>query len=238
VGTADADRPAAEEERESESRAVDRLTFFSDAVVAIAITLLAIDLPVPEGSTVAAFWASARDQDGQYAAFLISFFVIAAAWGGHHDFFRYIRSTDARLRSLNMAWLLTIILNPFATRMLTPGESLPLDVHALRYGFYALLLFAQSAVLLAMVRQVITREQATRTSGPALAGIIRQCYVLVAGFALSIPLFFVTPFAWVLWIITPTLAARAARAARGHRRKPAGASRAGGDGASGGPAPG
>ena len=235
MGTADADRPGADEERESESRAVDRLTFFSDAVVAIAITLLAIDLPVPAGSTVAEFWVSVGDHAGQYAAFFISFFVIAAAWGGHHDFFRYIRGTDARLRSLNMAWLLTIILNPFATRMLTAPRNPPppLDLHALRYGFYALLLVAQSAVLLAMVRQVIAREQATRTSGPALAGIIRQCYVLVVGFALSIPLLFVTPFAWVLWIITPMLAARAARV---HRRKP-GAGRAGGDGASGGPAP-
>jgi uncharacterized membrane protein len=72
--------PDDEIETEAESRAADRLDLFSDAVVAIAITLLAIELPLPEGSTVHLFWASVRHEAGHYAAFLISFFAIAAAW--------------------------------------------------------------------------------------------------------------------------------------------------------------
>ena len=72
--------PDDEIETEAESRAADRLNLFSDAVVAIAITLLAIELPLPEGSTVHLFWASVRHEAGHYAAFLISFFAIAAAW--------------------------------------------------------------------------------------------------------------------------------------------------------------
>jgi hypothetical protein len=94
---------------EAESRATDRLTLFSDAVVAIAITLLAIDLPVPEGGTVHLFWESVRHNSGHYAAFLISFFAIAAAWRDHHDIFKYVRRVDSRLRMLNTLWLLRAV---------------------------------------------------------------------------------------------------------------------------------
>jgi hypothetical protein len=122
----DAEMPDAEmpdAEMEAESRATDRLTLFSDAVVAIAITLLAIDLPVPEGGTVPLFWESVRHNGGHYAAFLISFFAIAAAWRDHHDIFKYVRRVDSRLRTLNTFWLLMIVLNPFATKLLTaPGH--------------------------------------------------------------------------------------------------------------------
>jgi uncharacterized membrane protein len=124
-----------EGEMEYGPRAAERLTFFSDAVVAIAITLLAIELPVPEGDTVSAFWSSVRSDAGHYAAFLISFAAIAAAWSNHHDLFRYARRIDPRLRTLNLGWLLMIVLNPFATRLLTTAGHETLDAHALRFGF-------------------------------------------------------------------------------------------------------
>jgi uncharacterized membrane protein len=203
-----------DEERESESRAVDRLTIFSDAVVAIALTLLALDLPVPAGDTVSAFWSSVRENDGHYAAFLISFAVIAAAWATHHDVFRYIRRTDPRLRTFNMAWLLTIILIPFGTRMLTEIGHPTLGAHALRFGFYALLQVVEAGALLAMVRHMASAGLAAGAPQPALTSVVRQCYVLMVGFGLSIPLFFVTTYAWVLWIIVPVLVGQIRRLRR------------------------
>lgn len=53
--------------------AAERLAFFSDAVVAIAITLLAIDLPVPTGDSTPEFLAALRADPLDYLAFLISF---------------------------------------------------------------------------------------------------------------------------------------------------------------------
>jgi uncharacterized membrane protein len=124
--------PAADPELDS--RATDRLTLFSDAVVAIAITLLAIDLPVPSGATVPAFLRSVGDNSGHYWAFLISFQTIAASWGTHHEVFHYTRRVDARLRQLDLLWLFTIVLVPFATRLLTSPGHEDLTVRAFQYG--------------------------------------------------------------------------------------------------------
>ncbi len=208
-----------DDEVESGPRAAERLTFFSDAVVAIAITLLAIELPVPEGGTLSAFWLSVEHDDGHYAAFLISFAVIATAWADHHDLFRYVHGVDARLRLYNTGWLLTIVLNPFATKLLvTEGQTL--TTHALRFGFYALLQVLESVMLYAMLRHLIVRGLADLPP-PVVTSMTRKCYVWMAGFGLSIPVFFVTTYAWLLWIATPLLAGQLRHLYRRHH-KPAG----------------
>lgn len=192
-----------DDEVETDARAAERLTFFSDAVVAIAITLLAIDLPVPAGGTVGAFWKSAEHDDGHYAAFLISFVVIAAAWSDHHELFAYAKRVDGRLRAINIWWLLSIVLNPFATRLLVvSGQNLA--THALRFGFYALLQLLESGTVYAMLRHMNSHQLAD-IPAPISASLARKSYLVMAGFGVSIPVFFVTTYAWVLWIASPVL---------------------------------
>jgi uncharacterized membrane protein len=199
--------PDDEIEAEADSRAADRLNLFSDAVVAIAITLLAIDLPLPEGTTVPVFWDSVRHESGHYAAFLISFFAIAAAWSDHHDIFRYVKRVDTRLRALNFVWLLMIVLNPFATRLLTAPGHPDLYTHALRFSFYALLQVLESAVIFAMLAYMLSHGLAPRIPRRIAIDLGRQSLNLIIGFGLSIPFFFVTTYAWVLWIVLPLLVA-------------------------------
>lgn len=188
---------------EPESRAAERLTFFSDAVVAIAITLLAIELPVPEGGTVSAFWSSVRSDAGHYAAFLISFAAIAAAWSNHHDLFRYARRIDPRLRTLNLGWLLMIVLNPFATRLLTAAGRETLDVHALRFGFYALVQGLESGALYVMLRHLMAYREAPDIPALEAADMAWKELTPMLGFGLSIPVFFATTYGWLLWILIP-----------------------------------
>jgi uncharacterized membrane protein len=212
------DGPSAGPGRAFESRGVERLGLFSDAVTAIAITLLALELPVPSGDSTSTLWASVRHEDGHYVAFLISFVVIAASWSDHFDLFRCIERVDARLRLLNSGWLLMIVLNPFATRLLTTRGHASLDAHALRFGFYALLQVLDASLLLAMVAHMRTHRQAPDTPPPVLTKIVRESYAVLAGFGLSIPLFFVTGYAWVLWLILPVVTLQMRRGQRRQRR--------------------
>jgi uncharacterized membrane protein len=203
-------------------RAVDRLTFFSDAVAAIAITLLAIDLPVPTGATVSQFWSSVRHNGGHYAAFAISFVAIAAAWDHHHDIFRYARSMDSRLRNLNTAWLLTIILNPFATKLLTSQGHQSLGVHALRFGFYSLVQALSSGGLLAVLHHMVSRAQAPGMPASVLTTTTWQSVGLLIGFGVSIPVFFATTYGWALWFAGPLTVQQVYRARNRAGAKPSG----------------
>jgi len=203
---------------EYEARATDRLLLFSDAVVAIAITLLALELPVPTGNSVHKLWVSARHEDGHYLAFLISFLVISVAWSHHHDVFRYVERVDPRLRQLNMGWLLMIILTPFATRLLTASGHGTVGTHALRFGFYALLEVLTTALLLAMVHWMKSHRLLDPAAPADVTDVDWQSYGFMIGFGLSIPVFFATENAWVLWVVMPFLFGRIhSRQRRRHR---------------------
>jgi uncharacterized membrane protein len=204
-----------------EERATERLLLFSDAVVAIAITLLALELPVPTGSSVHQFWLSVREEDGHYLAFLISFLVIAAAWSHHHDLFRYVRRVDSRLRQLNMGWLMMIILTPFATKLLTSSGHSTIGTHALRFGFYALLQALMAGLVLAMVHRMTSRHLLEPATPSDVTAADWQSYGTIIGFGLSIPVFFATETAWVLWFVGPAVFARVGVVRHRRRRAPA-----------------
>lgn len=193
----------ATDDRVFASRAVERVVFLSDAVVAIAITLLAIDLPVPTGSTMSAFLSSVRNDADHYFAFLISFALVAAAWSHHHDMFHYVIDVDARLRQLNLAWLFTVVLIPFAARLLIIRGQETAPVHAVRFGFYALLQVTSQLVLLAMLRHLDRRQFAPNTPRQTITNLTLESAGLAIGFGLSVPLFFLVSWAWAFWLLFP-----------------------------------
>ena len=98
----------------------ERLLFFSDAVFAIAITLLVIEVKVPEIEHVseAALRAALRDLFPNYIGFLLSFFVIGRFWIGHHRIFGYLKDWDNGLVRINLLFLATIAFMPFPTAVI------------------------------------------------------------------------------------------------------------------------
>lgn len=97
---------------------LERLILFTDAVFAIAITLLAIELKIPEFEHLpssAEVWQRLLEQTPKFVGFLVGFAVIALYWVAHHRIFRYLRNYDQKLISLNMLFLLFIVLMPFSS---------------------------------------------------------------------------------------------------------------------------
>jgi uncharacterized membrane protein len=205
--------------RRLESGTSDRLNAFSDAVVSIAITLLALELPVPEGHTAHEFWHSIGAGGDEYLAFVISFAVIARSWSQHHHVFSFAERSDSTLRSLNMLWLLTVILNPFATKLLTTESGDTDTVHALRWSFYAGLQVLATVTFLAMVQHMLSAGlQAADTPDDIGPRSRRRAAATLFAFTLSIPLFFVTRYAWLLWLAVSLTGAQIGRLKRSRQR--------------------
>jgi hypothetical protein len=100
----------------------ERVAFFSDAVFAIAVTLLIINLHVPAsmgtGPAAARFARGLGQELGRIVSWALSFYVVARAWIGHHTLFRYLRRVDSRLIALNLAFLALVAFLPYATAVL------------------------------------------------------------------------------------------------------------------------
>lgn len=96
----------------------DRIVFFSDAVFAIAITILVLEIKVPEvhgHPSDAELRQMLLELLPRIMGFLISFFVIGSLWRGHHRAFGMLASWDQKLISLNLALLAAISFIPFPT---------------------------------------------------------------------------------------------------------------------------
>ncbi len=95
----------------------ERLEFFSDAIMAIAITLLVIEIPKPNThhrsllGALGHLWPS-------YVAYVLSFCTIGLIWVAHHSLFRRIGDVDRQLLLLNLGLMLFVAFLPFSTSVL------------------------------------------------------------------------------------------------------------------------
>ena len=96
-----------------------RLEGFSDAVFAIAITLLVLDLKVPAPGNPGLLGKLLLDQWREYLAFLASFGTIGVMWMYHHVLFTLIDRVDRTVLVLNGLLLLGVVIVPFPTAVAT-----------------------------------------------------------------------------------------------------------------------
>ena len=96
----------------------ERLEAFSDAIYAIAITLLVLDLydPTARGSLLL---PGLVDEWPTFFAFATSFMTVLVSWMNHHNMFNYIKRINRELMLLNGLLLLFVVLTPFTTSLVS-----------------------------------------------------------------------------------------------------------------------
>src|SRR5207342_899326 len=104
--------------REENEVEFSRIVAFSDGVFAIAITLLVLQLEVPERTAGAHLWSELWDQRQDVFAYAISFAVVGRFWLVHHRFFGEVVRFDSGLIALNLFYLAWIVLMPFSSEVL------------------------------------------------------------------------------------------------------------------------
>lgn len=136
-----------EDRRPEPDRDLDRIVFFSDAVFAIAITLLVLEIQVPAipedrvseqlATSLLALWP-------KYLGYVVSFLSIAVFWYIHHRIFRDIRGYDGTLILLNFLFLMFVAFLPFPTALLGEygNNQLPVAIYAATLAVGRLLLTA------------------------------------------------------------------------------------------------
>ncbi|HUS16051.1 MAG TPA: TMEM175 family protein [Chloroflexia bacterium] len=105
----------------ADGRGTTRLEAFSDGVFAIAVTLLVLDIKVPEIAAQAdasALRDALLDQWPRYASYTLSFITLGIVWANHNRMFAHIARTNHTFLILNVVFLLLIGVYPFPTSLL------------------------------------------------------------------------------------------------------------------------
>lgn len=201
------------------TRGYDRLVNLSDAVIAIAVTLLI--LPLVDAARDIGETSSAQflaDNSEQLFLFVLSFVVIANFWLVHHKLYRAIDGYTIPLVWANFLWLLTIVFLPFPTELLGQSPNSDRVVAALYIGTMALNTYAGLAQQLIIVRtpelQLTSNQGSLRLSPavvpPVLMTLALVLAVVVPGLGL-----------WALLVLLPSgLIVRLVARRAGHTAQP------------------
>ena len=195
----------------SEVNHTGRLEAFSDGVFAIAITLLVIDIKIPETpeiTTTAELWQGLRHIIPSIFAFLLSFSVILVTWVNHHNHMKMMKRTCGSFLYSTGFLLLTVAFLPFPTSLL--GEYLFTDHAAPAVILYNFVLTLQALSWIMLVHTAVKNDLAksekallkTRESGKFgfFAFVLYSlCTILAAWFPLTMAS--VTTLTWIFWLL-------------------------------------
>jgi uncharacterized membrane protein len=207
--------------KEGEGAAFDRVAYFTDAVFAIAMTLLIVSVEAPQ-------LAGPQDDPGslleplgdlgpQLFSFFLAFLLLGRYWMTHHAFFAALDRVDRRSIGLNLVYLAFVAFLPFPTDLVGRYEHNPVSV-----AIFALTLAAISGMESVIFRHA---HRGGLLASPMSESTYRygmiQSTTPVVVFALSIPVAFLwSPTAALLsWILSPLIGIMFDRRRRSRERR-------------------
>lgn len=186
--------------------AFDRVVFFSDAVFAIALTLAAVEIGLPEvqdTTSVSALWEAVQDKVPALVGFLVAFIWVAIYWRANHRFVMTLRAMDARYVLATIVYLALIALLPVPAQMLGEYWGNPLAVAL--FAVYASAVSGMEVVLIvvALRGNLFVAAPDRRFARQLVLGSLSPMVVFLS----SIPLAFLS-ITWALlwWFVGSVLA--------------------------------
>ncbi|HEU5434348.1 MAG TPA: TMEM175 family protein [Thermomicrobiales bacterium] len=179
----------------AERRETNRLEAFSDGVIAIAITLLVLELQAPDlpEASPAALWRALGDLWPAYVGYVISFATIGIMWANHRAIFELIDRVDHELVLTNLLLLFCIGVLPFPTSLVAaylgrPAEGTAVLVYS---GWFLLTAIAYNLTWRAAARGRRLIDPAANPA--AVAAIDRRFRIGPPAYALAFVVAFVSP---------------------------------------------
>ncbi len=174
----------------------ERLTAFSDGVIAVIITIMVLEMKVPNGSGLAALQPLAP----VFGSYVLSFVYVGIYWNNHHHLLQAAQSIDGRILWANLHLLFWLSLIPFCSGWM--GEN---HFETLPVALYGAVLFMCGVAYYILARLLIVRHGHQSTLAIAL-GIDRKGIISVCLYVVAIPLaFFSPPAAFAIYVLVAVI---------------------------------
>lgn len=173
----------------------DRLTAFSDGVIAIIITIMVLELRPPPGTS----WAALLGMLPFFLTYALSFLYVAIYWNNHHHLLHTVRHVTGPIMWANMALLFFLSLTPFATAWLGAHYRAPVPV-----AVYGIALLLPATAYYVLEGTIIAGEGRESVLARALGRDVKGKASMVL-YAVAVGLAFVVP--WLSVVIYASVAA-------------------------------
>lgn len=186
---------------EDNQPSAQRLEIFSDAVMAIAMTIMVLELKVPEFDVADGLRSVLLPLAAKFASYVVSFIVIGVIWINHHQLIPTSPVATRPLMWWNLLLLFWVALIPFATHFVGENPYLPIAVAS--YGFVLFAAMGSFMLLRWHIADVTKTEQAMDAHH---ARAIRKLVVGTGLYALAVPLAFVSVYlSMAIFVIVPAM---------------------------------